>query len=115
MAQSLSAAAQSRPDALVMVLVGRFHASQQAVGALSPAFSHLPGEDVLSIAFDPQGGGMWSCGGDGPTPQCGDKSIGGVDGGQRGVRFDAEPGPFDGWLSLGPTTFSPPAHAQGLD
>ncbi|HET7155313.1 MAG TPA: hypothetical protein VFI87_08110, partial [Hyphomicrobiaceae bacterium] len=115
MAQSLAAAAQSRPDALVMVLVGRFHASQQPVGTLRPAVSHLPDKDVLSIALEPQGGSMWSCGGDGPIPECGDKSIGGADSGQRGVRFNAEPGPFDGWLSLGPTTFSPPARARELD
>ena len=115
MAQALSAAAQSNPDALVMVLVGRFHASQQVVGTLRPALAHFPEKDVVSIAFEPQGGRMWSCGGDGPVPECGEKAMVGSDDSQRGVRPADSTGPFDAWLMLGPTTASPPARDALVD
>lgn len=114
MAHSLAAMSQSRPDAQIMVLLGRFHASQQPIGEVRPAFAHLPDKDVLSISLEPQGGGMWTCGGDGPIPECGRKSMSGADSGERGLRLSAEPGPFDGRLYLGPTSPSPPARGKEL-
>ena len=115
MAQALSSIAQSKPDALVMILVGRFHASQQVAGTLRPALAHFPEEDILSIALQPQGGRMWSCGGDGPVPECGEKDMTGTDEGQRGIRRSESAGPFDAWLALGPTKASPPARDAFVD
>jgi len=110
MAQNLSRMAQDRPGALALVLVGRFHASLQPAGAVRPAASHLPRAGLVSISLAVQGGSLWSCGGDGPTPACGPGEVPGADDGQRGVMLSpTADGRFDGSLALGPTTASPPA------
>lgn len=112
MAERLSVMAQKRPEALAMVLVGRFHASLSPVGPIRPAASHLPRDAVVSVALALQGGALWSCGGDGPTPVCGVNEAGGTDDGSRGVFLRPDsPGPFDGDLALGALTASPPARS----
>ena len=115
MAQHLSVMAQARPDALAMILVGRFHASLAPIGDFRPAASHLPPAEVVSVILTPQGGTLWSCGGDDPLPVCGINQAGGEDDGSRGIVL--RPGPdsrFNGALALGPLTASAPAR-QGSE
>ena len=110
MAQRLSRMVQGHPTSLALVLVGRFHASKSAFGALLPAAAHLPADEVVSLQLNIQGGQMWTCSGQGPEPECGPRDTGGEDDGERGVVLieDAD-GRFDGLLSLGPLSASPPA------
>lgn len=110
MGRSLSRMIQDHPDAFSMVLVGRFHASKTMIGSLLPAVAHLPRDDIVSVQLNLQGGEAWTCGGDGPKPECHGRPTGGDDDGERGLILEASPdGRFDGRLSLGPLSASVPA------
>lgn len=116
MAQGLSLMAQARPDALNMVLVGRFHASKASDGDIRPAVAHLPNADVVSLSMIEQGGQAWFCPnedappGQPPESVCRASPIKGTDDGARGVILDGlDDDGFDGYLAIGPTTASPPA------
>ena len=108
MAARLSDAARNRPDARILVLVGKAHASKQAVegGRIGlPAVGHLPPEEVVSLVIAPQGGEAWNC-----RPDCGVHVMEAIDDPTtRGVSLTAvEDGAYDGKLRLGPTTASRP-------
>lgn len=106
------AAARDRPDARVLVLVGRVHAEKaRRVGSPIglPAAAHIRPEDSLSLAVARQGGEAWLC-----REDCGVTEIPSVDPGDlRGVLISPDAGPaFDGLLALGALTASPPVRAR---
>jgi hypothetical protein len=114
MAQSLSEMAQARPDALNLVLVGRYHAAKLE----NRAFGHLPAGEVRSVTMNSQGGAAWFCSSADPEPGqpaesvCRATPFGGTDDSARGVALTADEPGFDGTLALGPVTASPPAIAH---
>jgi hypothetical protein len=67
-ANELRRAAISRPEATIVVLIGNIHARKVALGALRPAASLLPPDDVLSLINEATGGNAWNCQADGCSP-----------------------------------------------
>ncbi len=115
MAQKLSEVAQERPDALNLVLVGRYHAGK----ADRRAIAFLPPSEVKSLILHNQGGEAWVCPNEDPAPGqppesvCRAMAFAGADDGSRGVILDPSPdGLFDGRLAVGPVTASAPAVRQ---
>jgi hypothetical protein len=105
-------AARARPEARVLVFVGRVHAGKvRRVGSPIglPAAAHIRPEESLSLAIARQGGQAWLC-----RDDCGVASITPADDAAlRGVVLSPELDPaFDGLLALGPWTASPPARAD---
>lgn len=101
-------AARARPEARVLVFVGRVHAEKaRRVGSPIglPAAAHIRPEDSLSLAVARQGGEAWLC-----LDECGAAAITpGDDPDLRGVVLAPDlDAAFDGVLALGPSTPSPP-------
>ena len=99
----------ARPQARVLVLVGRVHAEKvRRVGSPLglPAAAHIRPEETLSLTLAHQGGEAWMCldeCGVAPIPTADDLTARGV------VLAPRQNGKFDGVLALGPTTASSPA------
>lgn len=120
MAQRLVRIAQERPEALVLILGGNLHATKipRERDDLMFAAAHLPPKTIVSLTVANQGGLAWNCqaarsGGTPPEIVCGPHASGVVDDpSERGVILGPiNDGAWDGRLSLGPTTASPPATA----
>ncbi|MNE51002.1 hypothetical protein D3C80_1456030 [compost metagenome] len=100
--------AMARPQARVLVLVGRVHAEKiRRVGSPLglPAAAHIRPEETLSLTLAHQGGEAWMCldeCGATPIPESDDLAMRGV------VLAPQQNGKFDGLLGLGPVTASPP-------
>lgn len=107
MAQALRVAGRASPDALVLVLVGNFHAGRRTGLRVMPAALHLPDAETLVLDLVVAGGEAWNCQKDG----CGPHRLGGDPGMRRGVvLFDSPRDGFDGWYGPGTSaTASPPA------
>lgn len=107
MALALTVAGRASPDALVLVLVGNFHAGRRTGLKVMPAALHLPDAETVALDLVVAGGEAWNCQKDG----CGPHRLGGDPGMKRGVvMFDTPQDGFDG--SYGPgtsATASPPA------
>lgn len=107
MALALTVAGRASPDALVLVLVGNFHAGRRTDFGIMPAALHLPDAETVVLDLVVAGGEAWNCQKDG----CGPHRLGGDPETKRGViMFDASRDGFDG--SYGPgtsATASPPA------
>lgn len=112
MASSLAAAAQARPEARVLVLVGNIHASKTRIDRIDllPAAAHLPRGETVTLNVAQQGGQTWSCLAEG----CGaHDSLPRYDAEARGVIMGAvSEGAWDGVLAVGPVTASPPATGE---
>lgn len=107
-------AATEHPDALVLVLVGNFHASKTPsgmAGGAIPAVGLLPKDAVISLDRTREGGSAWNC--QGPKPDCMARSFEAKETPPRGVTLYGENRDgYDGRFSFGaPTTASPPAVA----
>ena len=107
-AQQWSAAARAAPQRRMLVLVGSVHAEKtRRVGSALglPAAAHFRPEETVSLSIARQGGQAWTC-----REECGVSSIPDVDSAQSsGVALTpTSDGAFDGVLSLGPATPSPP-------
>lgn len=105
-------AARARPEARVLVFVGRVHAEKaRRVGSPIglPAAAHIRPEDSLSLAVARQGGEAWLCREEcdvAPIPPVDDAAL-------RGVVLAPDRDPaFDGLLALGPWPASPPVGAE---
>ncbi|WP_447909139.1 hypothetical protein [Brevundimonas bullata] len=100
--------AMARPQARVMVLVGRVHAEKmRRVGSPLglPAAAHIRPEETVSLSVAYQGGEAWTC-----RDECGATPILVTDAGEaRGVVLASQQdGKFDGLFALGPVTASAP-------
>lgn len=100
--------AMARPQARILVLVGRVHAEKvRRVGSPLglPAAAHIRPEETLSLTLAHQGGEAWMC-----LDECGAAPIPTTDAlVARGVVLAPQQnGRFDGLLALGPVTASPP-------
>ena len=110
MAQNIAQAVYDRPEARIMVLVGGFHARKTIyprwIEIGLPAAAHLPASETLTIKVAQQGGTHWGC----STENCGvQPSMTSEDPGPRGIFLNrTDNGAYDGVLSLGPWTASPP-------
>ena len=110
MAQNIAQAVYDRPEARIMVLVGGFHARKTIyprwIEIGLPAAAHLPASETLTIKVAQQGGTHWGC----STENCGvQPSMTSEDPGPRGIFLNrTDDGAYDGVLSLGPWTASPP-------
>ena len=98
----------ARPQARVMVLVGRVHAEKmRRVGSPLglPAAAHIRPEETVSLSVAYQGGEAWTC-----RDECGATPILVTDAGEaRGVVLASQQdGKFDGLFALGPVTASAP-------
>lgn len=110
MAYNLARLADQAPDNLIAVLVGSVHAAKAPSALtrdLTPAASHLPKEDVISLRFENGGGSAWNCRASG----CGPSSLPVTRPTPRRVTvLTSSADAFDGTFSVGaPTTASPPA------
>lgn len=100
--------AMARPQARVLVLVGRVHAEKiRRVGSPLglPAAAHIRPEETLSLTLARQGGEAWICldeCGVAPIPVTDDLMARGI------VLTPQQNGKFDGLLALGPVTASLP-------
>lgn len=116
MAQLLSRGAQAKPEALTLVLVGNLHAHKTGLeswGGGLPAAAHLSPKDVISLLVTSSGGTAWNCQSRPGKPEvmCGSHPTRGSEpAGRRGVFLEPQQeGAYDGVLSVGPVTASPPA------
>jgi hypothetical protein len=113
MAQLLSRGAQASPRARVLVLVGDLHAQKTGFsrwGGGLPAAGHLSPKHVISLLVTTAGGTAWNC--QGPTAaDCKSSPVhGSATSRSRGVVLSPQMGgAYDGVLSVGPVTASPPA------
>lgn len=113
MAEGLIAASKAAPDALVIGLMGNYHASKSARPGRDGqsyrlAADYLPAAQTISLFIVHGGGSAWGCMGD----SCGTRTLRSPpDSHPRGVFLDgASMSGFDGVLSIGgPVTASPPA------
>lgn len=107
MAWALTVEARKSPDALVLALVGNFHAARRTGQQTTPAAVHLPMAEALTLNLVTGGGEAWNCQRDG----CGAHRLGGDSGMRRGViMFESPRDGFDGWYGPGTdATASPPA------
>lgn len=100
--------AMARPQARVLVLVGRVHAEKiRRVGSPLglPAAAHIRPEETVSLSVAHQGGEAWMCLDEcnaAPVPETDDLTARGV------VLTPQQNGKFDGLLALGPVRASAP-------
>jgi hypothetical protein len=112
MAALLVSAAETRPRALVVALMGNIHARKSVFSGglkLMPAVAHLPAADVLTFNMMEAGGTAWQCRPEGcrefssPPRKTKPKGL---------YRLPDNTGAFDGKFSVGsPSTASHPANS----
>jgi hypothetical protein len=112
MAAVLVALRNARPDAAIVVSVGRLHAKRKGVGyAGAPVMANrLAAGGVRFVTLAPRHGDgtAWVCRGSLPT-SCGPSFQEGSDT-TTGVHLEPSPdGNYDGWYGVGAITASPPA------
>ena len=111
MADRFRAARALYPDALVLVLVGNFHAIKSALTfgqeTIVPAVADLPPGETISLNVVTRGV-AWNCVG---ASDCGPHAWQGAEPGTRAIRLGAgELSRYDGEIDVGaPLTASPPA------
>lgn len=113
MAQLLSKGAQAQPNARVLALMGNLHAGTAPIarwGGGLPAAGHLSPRDTITLLAASSGGTAWNCQSETPAGCKAHPTRGTETGAARGVVLGPQrDGAFDGLLSLGRVTASPPA------
>ncbi len=122
MAQALSSAARSVPNAIVVALTGAGHADKEGWTSRTPPFlaaaGHLPADRTVSLTFARPGGNYWGCAapdGDGSSGCTSYQMPARQAVLPRGIVLDPKlRGGFDGIYSAGkPYSASRPAGAGG--